>query len=246
MGKSRVRLHKYIANCGYCSRRHAELLIAAGLVQVNGGAPPAGVAIVPGEDRVTIHGDEIVPPPKMTIALNKPAGFISSTHDTHERLTVMDLLPRRMREWGVFPVGRLDLDTEGLLLLTNDGDLAHRLTHPRYECEKEYRAVVEGRLGGEARRRLVEDDRLVHGMTRPVRIVGLRDLGDRTEVRIVLREGLKRQIRLMFRSVGHEVKDLERSRIGGLTLGDLPRGGWRELRRDEIELCLEGGDEPRA
>ncbi|MBN1418910.1 MAG: rRNA pseudouridine synthase [Planctomycetes bacterium] len=237
-----MRLHKYIANCGYCSRRHAELLIAAGLVRVNGRpVPPAGIAIAPGRDRVTIHGDEVVPAPRTTIALNKPVGFISSTHDTHERLTVMDLLPRRMREWGVFPVGRLDLDTEGLLLLTNVGDLAHRLTHPRYECEKEYRALVEGRVGKEARRRLVEDDRLVQGMTRPVRITAVRDLGDRSEVRIVLREGLKRQIRLMLRAVGHEVLELERIRIGGLTLGDLPRGGWRELRPEEVDLCVEDG-----
>jgi len=133
----RVRLHKYLANAGYCSRRRAELLIQAGLVQVNGRTVSnLGATIDPSRDVVTIHGAVIVPPEPLTIMLNKPAGFLSSTHDTHDRLTVMDLLPRWVRNRGVVPVGRLDLDTEGLLLLTNDGDLHHLVTHPRYGCPK--------------------------------------------------------------------------------------------------------------
>lgn len=239
MATKPVRLHKYIANCAYCSRRHAELLIAAGRVQVDGRAVrEKGTVIRPGVDRVVINGDEIVPPPRMTIALNKPAGYITSTHDTHERLTVMDLLPRRMRQFGVFPVGRLDLDTEGLLILTNDGDLAHRLAHPRHACEKEYRVVIAGRLSDAGRRRLEQGIELDGRKTAPARVGGLRRGDGKTVFRIAVHEGRKRQIRCMAQALGHEVLALERIRIGGLELGDLARGAWRELEPAEIELSL--------
>ena len=134
---ARERLQKYIANCGYCSRRKAELLIEAGLVEVDGTVVrELGAKIDPSRQGVRIHGEDILPPSRRVVALHTPAGFITSTHDTHDRLTVMDLLPRRIAETGVLPAGRLDLETEGLLILTNDGDLQHRITHPRYECVK--------------------------------------------------------------------------------------------------------------
>jgi len=232
----RVRLHKYLANAGYCSRRRAELLIQAGLVQVNGRTVSnLGATIDPSRDVVTIHGEVIVPPEPLTIMLNKPAGFLSSTHDTHDRLTVMDLLPRWVRNRGVVPVGRLDLDTEGLLLLTNDGDLHHLVTHPRYGCPKEYFVRVAGRVTRAKASRLEKGIRLEDGPALPARILDLKHKEETTEVRLELREGRKREIKRMFKALGHEVLYLKRTRIGPIELGDLPRGAWRELVPEEME-----------
>ncbi len=232
----RVRLHKYIANAGYCSRRHAELLIAAALVEVNGTtATEAGTQINPQRDVVTIHQEIIVPPEPLTIMLNKPPDFISSTHDTHDRLTVMDLLPRPVRQRGVVPVGRLDLDTRGLLLLTNDGDLHHRVTHPRYGCPKEYLARVGGRFGRKKRELLAAGIRLEDGPTQPVRVFSCRSTGAETEIRLELREGRKREIKRIFATLGHDVTYLERVRVGPIELGDLPLRQWRELSEREID-----------
>ena len=143
--RRKLRLHKFIANCGYTSRRRAELLIQAGRVELNGKVQTSlGVTIDPARDVVHVNGEKIELPAARTIALNKPRGILTSTHDTHDRLTVMDILPRRFSHDGVLPAGRLDQDTEGLLVLTNDGDLGHRITHPRYETEKEYEVHVSG------------------------------------------------------------------------------------------------------
>lgn len=231
-----VRLHKYIANCGYCSRRHAELLIAAGLVQVNGRiAMEPGTGIAPARDAVSIHGERILPPPSRTIMLHKPAGFISSTHDTHERLTVMDLIPRALRHDGVTPAGRLDLDTEGLLVLTNNGDLLHRITHPRYMCPKEYLARVQGRVSAGACARLERGVLLDDGPTQPSRILARHYRSMETELHLELTEGRKREVKRMLAAVGHEVLYLKRLRVGALLLGDLPRGAWRDLTGDEVQ-----------
>lgn len=232
----RVRIHKYIANAGYCSRRHAELLIEAGLVEVNGEAVrEAGRQIDPRLDAVTIHGEVILPPERLTIALNKPTGFISSTHDTHDRLTVMDLLPRSVRRLGVVPVGRLDLDTRGLLLMTNDGDLHHLVTHPRYGCPKEYIVRIGGRLEREDRERLARGIELEDGETQPVQILSSHQSGGETELRLELREGRKREIKRIFAALGHEVLYLERVRVGPLRLGDLAPRAWRRLSPEEID-----------
>lgn len=232
------RLHKFIANCGYCSRRRAELLIEKGLVQVNGEVVDgAGFMIDPSEDVITIHGQKIVPPTPTTIVLNKPAGYLTSTEDTHDRLTVMDLLPKRLLDAGVLPAGRLDYETEGLLILTNDGDLQHRITHPSFGCVKEYRVHLN--------RPLSEND-----VRRLERGVMLRDLGKKTapsvvdqhrknrdgsaSCHIMIGEGMKRQVRRMFKVVGAEVLHLERLAIGEFRLEDLGRSKWRELSQDEI------------
>ncbi len=229
-----LRLHKYIANCGYCSRRHAELLIAAGLVRVNGKvAAEAGRVIDPRRDRVAINGEDIVPPPRHTIMLHKPAGFVSSTHDTHERLTVMDLLPRALAADGVVPVGRLDLDTMGLLLMTNDGDLHHRITHPRYECPKEYLVRVQGQVAPQKLERLAHGVLLDDGPAQPAAILRCERRGAETEIDIELTEGRKREVKRMFAAIGHEVVHLMRMRIGPLRLGDLAPGAWRELSAEE-------------
>jgi 23S rRNA pseudouridine2605 synthase len=237
-----MRLHKYIANCGYTSRRRAELLIQAGRVTVNGRAVTSlGATVRPGRDKVLLNGEEVAPPEPLTIVLNKPPGIITSTHDTHERLTVMDILPRRLRQLGILPAGRLDQDTEGLLVLTNDGDLGHRITHPRYETEKEYEALVDGRPTPKGIARLEKGIVLEGEMTSPARITLLGAEGGATRARVIIHEGKKRQVRRMFEAIGTKVIALRRIRIGGLRLGDLPTGEWRELSLGEIK-ALTGGD----
>jgi 23S rRNA pseudouridine2605 synthase len=239
-----VRLHKYIANCGYTSRRRAELLIQAGRVAVNGRTVTSlGATIRPGRDEVVVNGEVVSPPEPLTIAFNKPPGIITSTHDTHDRLTVMDILPRRLRLLGVLPAGRLDQDTEGLLVLTNDGDLAHRITHPRYETEKEYDVLVEGRLTPKGIGRLEKGIVLDGEMTSPSRITVRGEEAGATRATVVIHEGKKRQVRRMFEAIGAKVTSLRRVRIGGLRLGELPAGEWRELSAAEI-AALTGGPRP--
>ena len=235
---AKERLQKYIANCGYCSRRKAELLIEAGLVHVDGVAVrELGVKVDPDRQEVMIHGERIVPTSFRAIALHKPAGFITSTHDTHDRLTVMDLLPRRIAETGVLPAGRLDLETEGLLILTNDGDLQHRITHPRYECVKEYyveldRAPSRDDLGH------LERGIYLHDLDRETAPAELFEVDRRRDgtatLKIRIREGMKRQIRRMFQELGMTVVYLKRLSVGAVLLADLPRGEWRELTTSEI------------
>ncbi len=241
--RKRVRLHKFIANCGYTSRRRAELLIGAGRVRVNGRvATNVGTTIDPDKDTVEVNGETVELPAPVTIMLNKPAGILTSTHDTHDRLTVMDLLPKSLRETGVLPAGRLDQDTEGLLVLTNDGDLGHRITHPRYETEKEYEAVVAGRPSTAKLDRLERGVVIEGRTTAPATVVSVAaadQAGEpQTTVHLIIREGRKRQVRLMFRAVGHDVLKLRRVRVGGLKLGKLPCGEWRELRPAELEALL--------
>jgi pseudouridine synthase len=146
----------------------------------------------------------------------------------------MDVLPRRFRDLGVLPAGRLDQDTEGLLVLTNDGDLGHQITHPRYETEKEYEALVAGRPGRSAIERLEKGIRIDGEMTAPARVAAVEPEGDGARVRIIIHEGKKRQVRRMLEAVGHPVRRLRRTRIGGLQLGELPAGEWRELTPEEI------------
>lgn len=242
-----MRLHKYIASCGFTSRRRAELLIQAGRVAVNDRVETSlGTTIRPGKDRISVNGETISPPPARTIVFCKPAGCITSTHDTHERLTVVDLLPRSLRDAGVQPAGRLDLDTEGLLILTNDGDLAHRITHPSYETEKEYEAWVVGSPDEASLERLRKGIRLDDGMTSPAEVERLERAGGRSRVKVTIHEGRKRQVRRMLQAIGHEVVALRRVRIGGLLLGNLAPGGWRDLLPEELPLLTGGGAGKKA
>ena len=230
-----MRLHKYIANCGYTSRRRAELLIQAGRITVNGKTLVSLGTTVHPEDVIEINGEAVRLPEPRTIILNKPPGIISSTHDTHERLTVMDVLPRSLRDAGVLPVGRLDQDTEGLLILTNVGDLNHRITHPSFEVEKEYEAIVEGSPSPQALER-IEAGVLIDGRrTAPARIADVESRGPRTCVRLVIHEGRKRQVRRMFSTVRHEVRELCRLRVGSVHLGPLQQGRWRDLESHELD-----------
>jgi 23S rRNA pseudouridine2605 synthase len=233
-----VRLHKFIANSGFTSRRRAELLIQAGRVAINGRVVTSlGCRVKPG-DAISVNGEELRLPEPLTILLNKPAGIITSTHDTHERLTVMDILPRSLHLKGVVPAGRLDQETEGLLVLTNDGDLNHRITHPRFETEKEYLATVEGRPTARAFRQLEEGVMLDGQRTARARVEVVEDCEEGSRLRITIHEGRKRQVRRMLAAVGNDVVHLRRVRIGGLGLGDLAPGEWRELNASEIEALL--------
>ncbi len=249
MATPKERLQKYLARCGHGSRRKAELLIEQGLVLVNGKPASLGDQIVPGRDQVTLHGETVSPPRALTVMYHKTSGTITSTHDTHDRLTVMDMLPKKMVEAGVLPAGRLDLETEGLLILTNDGDLQHRITHPRYECSKEYFAILSrapnDRELSALRNGVFLPD--VGKKTSPAQLNRIRRRKDGSAtIHIVIHEGMKRQIRRMFSGQGIDVRYLKRISIGDLQLGDLPAGQHRTLSIKEIELMLtaEKGERP--
>jgi pseudouridine synthase len=215
------------------ARRKADQLIAAGQVAVNGAPAIAGQQVTPGIDHVTVDGQPVEPVSTSTyLMLNKPVGVLTSVGDDRGRQTVVDHLPAERPR--VFPVGRLDLDSRGLVLLTDDGELAGRLMHPRYHVEKEYRVVVRGRPGADALRRLSEG-MVVRGERFEPAEVQLLDTAEAgTRLSMVLREGRKREVRRLWQALGHPVMDLQRVRIDGLQLGDLAEGEVRPLRSDEV------------
>ena len=223
------RLQKVLAQRGYGSRRVCEELIEAGRVTVNGDVAVLGRRIDPEHDLVEVDGRYVgVRPDLVYYLLNKPTGVVTTAKDPQGRRTVVDLVPSEPR---VFPVGRLDYDTEGLLLLTNDGELTNRLTHPRYGVEKEYLAEVEGIVSPGSLRRLREGVELEDGMTAPATV----SQPDRGVLRIAIHEGRNRQVRRMCEAVGHPVVRLVRVRIGPITDRRLPPGSWRALSSDELK-----------
>ena len=230
-----VRLNKYLARSGVASRRKADGLIEAGRVQVNGEVVTDFGRQVREDDEVTVDSHPVQPPDKVYLLLNKPEDAVTTTRDRRGRRTVMDLvdLPSRVKE-SVFPVGRLDRDTLGVLLLTNDGNLAHRLMHPRYEIEKLYlartRRPVKPHLIDELRRGVELED----GPASADEVV-YTSPPQKDEVGIVLHEGRNRQIHRMMAAVGHEVRYLERIGYAGLTSQGVSRGAWRHLRAQEVE-----------
>ena len=248
------RLNRYLARAGVASRRAADQLIASGAVRVNGRRPPpTGIVIDAERDSVTIDGRAVKPPPAHRyVMLNKPLGVITTARDEASRKTVLDVIGEEGRHGHrLFPVGRLDGDSTGLLLLTDDGDLAYRLTHPRYKVAKEYEVVVAGLLSSQDVRALREGVKLDDGVTAPAQVEvvrstkGSRDTG-RAEVRIVITEGRHRQVRRMLQAVGHKVLALQRTAFGPLRLGRLKPGGWRVLSTGELAALrraaqLEGG-----
>jgi 23S rRNA pseudouridine2605 synthase len=222
------RLQKILAQAGLGSRRTCEELIAAGRVRVNGEVATLGTRADPEYDAIEVDGAIVgVRQGLVHYVLNKPAGVVTTASDPQGRPTVVDLVPAEPR---VYPVGRLDADTEGLLLLTNDGELAHRLTHPSFGVEKEYLAEVEGRPSRGALRRLREGVELDDGLTAPAKasLVGERTL------RITIHEGRNRQVRRMCEAVGHPVVRLVRVRIGSLADRRLSPGDWRPLTQREV------------
>jgi 23S rRNA pseudouridine2605 synthase len=221
-----MRLNAYLARAGIASRRGADELIKAGRVTINGEAGQLNT-FVGATDDVRVDGRPVGKQKLRYVLLNKPRGTITTAKDPQGRPTVVDLVGGKIR---VVPVGRLDRDTTGVLLLTNDGELAHRLAHPRYGVEKVYVAEVDGDPGEEALRALREGVELEDGPTAPARV---RSLGP-GRLELVLHEGRNRQARRMLEAVGHPVHRLRRSRYAGLTTGRLGRGQFRELTRDEV------------
>ncbi len=222
------RLQKVLAAAGFGSRRVCEDLIDEGRVTVNGEVAVLGRRVETTTDVVAVDGVVIgVAPGLVYYLLNKPRGVITTAADTHGRPTVVELVPSEPR---VHPVGRLDADTEGLLLLTNDGELTHRLTHPRYGVEKEYLAEVEGSPTRGALRRLRDGVQLDDGPTAPARVA----MPAPGMLRIVIHEGRNRQVRRMCDAIGHPVRRLVRTRIGPLRDPGLAPGAWRPLEVDEV------------
>ena len=224
-----MRLNRFLAAAGVGSRRHCDDLIAAGRVTVNGKVCTNFSAQPGARDHVKVDGRLIRVVPALTIMLHKPAGFVSTRKDERARDIVFDLLPQKF--FHLFNIGRLDAQTEGLLLLTNDGDLAQRLTHPRYETDKEYDVTLDRPWDPALTAKLLRGVLLNGQRARIARLHSVSPM----RLRIVLQQGINRQIRRMFEAVGYRVKHLLRVRVGNLRLGDLPRGHWRVLTKRELE-----------
>jgi len=238
----RERLQKILARAGYGSRRQSETLISAGRVTVNGSViSQLGVRADPDHDSITVDGEAInLEATLVYLAMNKPAGFLTTATDPHHRRTVMGLLPPDLPPH-VFPVGRLDRDTEGLLLLTNDGEFAHRLSHPRYELDKEYHALVDGIPNADDLALLRAGVDIGDHVTSPADAdlagapFGHDTPPGQSWIRLVIHEGRKRQVRLMCAGIGHPVRRLIRTRIGRIELGKLALGTTRMLDPSEVE-----------
>ena len=230
-----MRLEKYLAKSGVASRRTAQNQIMLGRVTVNDERVLVpGTHIEPDRDFVKVDGQRVEGTPEhIYLMLNKPPGYVTTVRDERNRPTVMEFvkdIPER-----IYPVGRLDLDTEGLLLMTNDGEFANRLTHPRHEVKKTYIAWVRGRPSKKAIHQLSKGVRIEGGFTSQAEIAPVSHRKDRTQFRITIHEGKKRQVRRMFQAVEHEVTFLKRIAIGALVLGDLPVGQYRMLSAIEID-----------
>jgi pseudouridine synthase len=233
-----MRLNAYLARAGIASRRKADELIKAGRVRVNG-EPGQLNTFVAARDRVELDGRPVELQPLAYVLLHKPAGVVTTARDPQGRATVVELVEHPAR---VVPVGRLDADTTGALLLTNDGELAHRLAHPRYEVEKIYESEVEGEPSDEALERLRAGVELDDGRTAPARVHRL----GKHRIELAIHEGRKHQVKRMLAAVGHPVIRLHRSRYAGLTLEGLEPGAWRELEPSERDLLrsLQPGPRP--
>ena len=227
-----MRLAKYLAHAGVASRRAAEQLIAARKVRVGGELVTDPARDVDEGDDVRVNGRPVAPEPREVWALNKPAGVVSTASEPGGRRAVTELVDSERR---LYPVGRLDADSTGLILLTNDGDLANRLTHPRYGVAKSYRVRLSRPPAEAELDRLRRGIRLEDGPTAPAEV---ERRGER-EIEITIREGRKRQVRRMAEAVGNQVEGLVRVRIGSLELGDLPRGAARPLEPGEISSLWE-------
>lgn len=234
MSDEAIRIQKYLSQAGRASRREAERLMLAGRVAVNGEVVrELGSRVVAGRDVVTVDGERVNVAAERWIVLHKPPGVLTTRSDPHGGRTVYDLLPEELH--GLSYVGRLDLDAEGLLLLTNDGDTAHGLQHPSREVEREYWLEAAGTVSTEAVQALLAGVELDDGLARARRIHSVRPGPVSSELVLVLTEGRKREVRRMLSEVGHAVLRLRRLRYGPVALGDLPRGEWRDLPPDEVE-----------
>ena len=228
-----MRLNRFLAAAGLGSRRHCDELIAAGRVTINGKTCTNFSAQPAVRDHVKVDDKLVRAAPTLTIMLHKPSGFVSTRKDLHARNTVFDLLPKKFS--GLFNVGRLDAQSEGLLLLTNDGELAQRLIHPRFKIDKEYEITLDRPWDPSLTPKLLRGIVLDGQRAKIARLLSLSP----ARLRVILRQGINRQIRRMFQVVGYRVKRLLRIRIGNLRLGDLPCGHWRALTRHELQSLEE-------
>ncbi|MDO5093663.1 MAG: pseudouridine synthase [Propionibacteriaceae bacterium] len=234
-----IRLQKVLAAAGVASRRASEILIAEGRVEVNGHVvAEQGRRVDPERDTIRVDGARIPPPRRHTyLVLNKPRGVVSTMEDPEGRRCLAEFLPRTAQR--VFHVGRLDTDTEGLILLTNDGEFAHRLAHPSYEVPKTYLAEVAGKVEGRTIRRLEKGLRLDDGPVKPDRVRLVTATDTKSMLAITLHEGRNRIVRRMMDSVGHPVDRLARTGIGPVRLGQLKVGTTRDLTREELGKLLD-------
>ncbi len=232
------RLHKYMAQCGVASRRKCEEIIAQGRVRVNGEiVREQGIKIDPQIDRVEVDGRPVNEERKRVyVMLNKPVGYVSTADDQYGRPTVLDLV--KGVEERIYPVGRLDYDTGGLIILTNDGEFTHRMTHPSHQIDKVYLALVMGLPGEEDLDRLRRGIPVEDYITSPANVVLMEKRQNQALIRITIHEGRNRQVRKMCEAIGCPVLKLDRVAIGSLKLGKLGRGKWRYLTEEEIKkLC---------
>mgnify|MGYP005771193827 FL=1 len=229
-----MRINKYIAQAGICSRRKADELIANGNVKINGAVlKEPGYEVTDG-DKVEVNGTQISAKQKAEyVLINKPLGMVTTVSDDKERLTVMDVVADI--DARLFPVGRLDYNTSGALIMTNDGEMAYRLTHPKHEVYKTYRARVAGILSNEKAARLRKGVDIGGFVTSPAKVNIIKGTQHSTIVEISIHEGKNRQVRKMFAAVGNPVQELERIAIGEIRLGHLKPGHYRKLTREEVE-----------
>ncbi|MEY2880415.1 MAG: hypothetical protein RLZZ15_2795 [Verrucomicrobiota bacterium] len=245
-----IRLQKFLAEAGVCSRRSAEALIAQHHVWVNGTVAILGQKITPGVDKVTVDGKPIrtAPQPRLTVAVHKPRGLVCSNDDPHHAATVFELLPREFAKFRFFCAGRLDLDSEGLVILTTDGDLAHRLMHPSNVVVKRYhvtlaRAFPASRLAQLVRGVVLEGERL---KVERAALLNASTDATGTDLDVHMHHGKKREIRLLFTTLGFEVKRLRRYQIGALQLKGIPLRAGKVLSSKSIELLFRKPPTPRA
>ncbi len=232
--KNKLRLQVFLSRSGYCSRRKALDLIQAGHVELNGKIETEpSTPVDPSSAHVCVEGKPITYKIFDYIILNKPKEYVTTKHDAHAEKTVYELIPRELHH--LVPVGRLDKDTEGLLLFTNDGNTAYRLTHPKFQLDKVYVVTVEGKLLPADVKRLSTGVVIDGEKTSPAKIAHLAYRGERTIFEMTIHEGRKRQIRRMLESVGHIVIDLKRVQQGPLKLGNLKLGQWRKLSAEEMK-----------
>ena len=230
-----VRLNKFIANSGICSRREADEYITAGLVTVNGNVvTELGVKVRPEEDEVRFNGERLRGEKKVYVLLNKPKDFVTTTSDPHAEKNVMQLISRDLCPERIFPVGRLDRSTTGVLLLTNDGELAERLTHPSYQKKKIYQVTLDKNVKQEDMNKLVEGVSLEDGPAYADEVAYNGD--DRSVVGIEIHSGRNRIVRRMFEALGYKVRKLDRVYFAGLTKKNLRRGQWRFLSDEEATM----------
>lgn len=236
------RLQKYIASCGITSRRKAEELILAGKVQVNRvTVRELGVKVNPMKDRVKVNGQVIESEKPVYYLFNKPKGILTTVTDSHDRETVMDYM-KDIKE-RIYPVGRLDMNTEGLLLFTNDGEFAQAMTHPSKGVDKTYEVRIKGRVGDDHLQAIADGVPLEDGMTSPATLtdMGFDGKTNATTILITIHEGRNRQVRRMFEHFHYSVRNLKRTAYAGLTLHGVKRGSYRELTKTEVKRLLEKG-----